>query len=219
LLLVGSSTAGALMSSGGAGPLMDLAPDTVQPTDGATAQVTIDEAGGSTTVSLTLAGLQVQSAGTTLGAHLHVGPCVAGSGATAGPHYNSTGQPATVVDNTTEVWLDFTVKSDATGSAQTVVPFVIPAGAVNSLVIHEMSTAPNGAAGARWACLPVVVQGSTAVTAPTAVVTPAAPSTAETSLAVTGAETRYLTAGGLGLIAIGAAFIAQRRRIESVHAG
>ena len=225
LLLIGAATGAAQAGSGGSGSLIDLAPDTAQPTDGATAQVTIDEASGSTTVSLTVASLDVGSADSTLGAHLHVGPCVAADGAVAGAHYNSTGQPATAVDKTTEVWLDFVIGGDATGSAQAVVPFMIPAGAVNSLVIHEMATAPDGAAGARWACLPVIVQDSTPPSAPTAAVTSAAPSTAEpsssadTSLAVTGAETSYLAASGLALVAIGAALVVHRRRIESVQAG
>lgn len=94
----------------------------------------------------------------TYGAHLHVGPCVAGDGAAAGPHSNQSvvdGVVPQVVDATTEVWLDFTVRPNGSARSVAVVPFV-PTSGTRSIVIHAMPTDPAGAAGARLACLPVV---------------------------------------------------------------
>jgi len=135
----------------GAGELRDVQLATAQPTDHATAQVTASESDGTTTVTLKVQGLDHAAAGTELGAHIHVGTCVEGDGAAAGPHYNSGG-PASP---STEVWLDFEVQADGTGDAATTVPFVIPAGAAHSLIVHEHDTHADGTAGPRWACLPV----------------------------------------------------------------
>jgi Cu/Zn superoxide dismutase len=95
-----------------------------------------------------------------LGAHVHVGSCVAGDGAAAGPHYNSTGIPPVAVSDRTEVWLDFVIDSNGTAQAETTVPFLIAVGGAGSLVIHAAETSsgplpPAGTAGPRWACLPV----------------------------------------------------------------
>ena len=139
----------------GAGELQDLQTATAQPTDGASAQVTATVADGGTTVTLKVEGLDHAAAGTVLGAHIHRGTCVAGDGAAAGPHYNSTG--GTVISDQTEVWLDFEVQRNGTGRAETHVPFVIPHGAASAVVIHAMHTNDTtGAAGPRWACLPVL---------------------------------------------------------------
>jgi len=142
----------------GAGPLRDLQPATTQPTDGATAQVVATESGGTTTVTIKVQALDHMAVGTTLGAHVHVGACVAGSGAVAGPHFNAGG----VASPQTEVWLDFTINANGTARAQATVPFVIAAGGAASVVIHAEPThagpgptpAP-GSAGIRLACLPV----------------------------------------------------------------
>lgn len=141
----------------GAGELRDLRTATEQPTDHATAQVVAVESGGSTTVQLKVQGLDHDAVGVGLGAHVHVGACVTGNGGAAGPHYNSTGTTPTAVN---EVWLDFVVEANGTAWAETTVPFVIPAGGAAAVVIHadETSTGPlppAGAAGPRWACLPV----------------------------------------------------------------
>jgi Cu/Zn superoxide dismutase len=99
-------------------------------------------------------GLDHDAVGEVLGAHVHVGACVEGDGGAAGPHYNSTG--GTSISDTTEVWLDFTVAKNGTARASAAVPFVIPSGGAGAVVIHADHTAPQtGAAGARWACLPV----------------------------------------------------------------
>lgn len=142
----------------GAGPLQDLQVATSQPTDGATAQVMATESDGMTTVTLKVQALDHMAAGTTLGAHVHVGSCVAGNGAAAGPHYNAGGTPSPQ----TEVWLDFTIEANGTARAEATVPFVLPQGGAASVVIHAGPTnhgpgpipAP-GTAGIRLACLPV----------------------------------------------------------------
>jgi len=144
----------------GAGELRDLQTATEQPTDHATAQVVAVESNESTTIQLKVHGLDHQAAGTVLGAHVHLGPCVSGNGAAAGPHYNSTGNPPLVVNDRTEVWLDFVVGANGTARAEATVPFVIPAGGAASVVIHSDETStgplpPAGTAGPRWACLPV----------------------------------------------------------------
>ena len=144
--------AGAPSRARGAGELRDLQLATAQPTDHATAQVVATEAGGSTTVTLKVQGLDHGFAGAELGAHVHVGSCVEGAGAAAGPHYNAGGG----ISDQTEVWLDFTIEANGTGSATATVPFVIPAGGAGAVVIHAMETdEATGTAGPRWACLPV----------------------------------------------------------------
>jgi Cu/Zn superoxide dismutase len=134
------------------GSLVDLQPSTPNPTDGAQAQFYAFTVGDQTTAILVVRGLS-DSVGQTFGAHVHVGPCVAGMGTLAGPHYRS---PATApASPTTEVWLDFTVLPGGIAVSRTTVPFSIPAGAAQAVVIHAAPTASDGSAGARMACLPV----------------------------------------------------------------
>ena len=140
-----------------AGPLSDLQTTAPGPFDGANARLVAISDGDTETFNLIVTGIDRTAAGTTYGAHVHVGPCVEGNGAAAGPHYNVTaedGQPPTEISNRTEVWLDFTVNPGGVGVSSTTVPFVVPADA-RSVVIHQEPTAPNGTAGARQACLPV----------------------------------------------------------------
>jgi Cu/Zn superoxide dismutase len=134
-----------------AGSLRDLQPGTPNATDGASATFWAVQGGGESTHVLILRGLNPASVGTTFGAHVHVGPCVAGDGLAAGPHYNTGG----AASPETEVWLDFTVRAGGYAVARTTVPFVIEPGTARSVVIHALPTAPSGAAGARQACLPV----------------------------------------------------------------
>ena len=139
------------------GPLTDLSVGT-NPTDGAWARVRVVEHKGQTTIRMRVSGLDRDAAGTTLGAHVHVGQCIQGNGTVAGPHYNTTGLPDTagrVVSDDTEVWLDFTLSGHGRGYSSVTVGFTIPTGEAASIVIHEMATDPSGAAGARLACLPV----------------------------------------------------------------
>jgi hypothetical protein len=151
-LVAGGAPAGAAsVYVHAAGPLRDFAPATANATDGASAQLWVVALGGSTTFRAFFTGLNPAAAGTTFGAHIHVGPCVAGSPAAALGHYNAGG-PASPL---TEVWLDFTVLPGGYAYSTTTVPFTIEPGAAQSLVVHALPTAAGGAAGARQACLPV----------------------------------------------------------------
>jgi hypothetical protein len=134
--------------------LRDLAPAAAGPFDGASATATLVHHSGASTVVLGLKGVDRAVAGTTYGAHLHVGPCVTGAGAAAGPHLNHSGAVPPVVDDTTEVWLDFTVTGGGTARSVAHVDWFPEAGQ-RSIVVHERPTAADGTAGARLACLPV----------------------------------------------------------------
>ncbi|HUS42189.1 MAG TPA: superoxide dismutase family protein [Ilumatobacteraceae bacterium] len=147
--------AGAPSRARGAGQLRDLQTSIDNPTDHATAQIVATESGGKTTVSLKVQGLDHGAAGATMGAHVHVGPCVEGNGGAAGPHYNSSSDVPPVINDQTEVWLDFIVEANGQGRASATVPFLIPEGGAGSAVIHMNPTDHAGAAGARLACIPV----------------------------------------------------------------
>lgn len=139
------------------GALRDLAPAATGPFDGAHAVLVMVSDHGHTGVRLNLYGIDRSAADRTFGAHLHVGPCVAGNGAAAGPHYNTdvlAGRVPPRIDETTEVWLDITVTGGGTGHASARVPFV-PAPGNRAIVIHQEPTDDHGAAGPRLACLPV----------------------------------------------------------------
>jgi Cu/Zn superoxide dismutase len=139
------------------GALRDLAPTAAGPLDGAGAVVVMVSDDGQSAVRLHVHGIDRSAAHRTFGAHLHFGPCVEGNGAAAGPHYNTdtlAGRIPPRVDETTEVWLDFTTTRGGTGHAFATVPFV-PTPGNRSIVIHEKPTDHHGAAGARLACLPV----------------------------------------------------------------
>jgi Cu/Zn superoxide dismutase len=139
------------------GPLTDLRPTMQDPTDGAGALFVAAPRAGGTVAVLVVRGLAPEAAGRTLGAHVHVGPCVEGSGAAAGPHYNTeamAGDPAPEASPRTEVWLDITVGPGGTGTAVARVPFRVEPG-TRSVVVHERATDEAGTAGPRLACLPV----------------------------------------------------------------
>jgi Cu/Zn superoxide dismutase len=135
-----------------ASPLTDLRPDADDPTDGATGAAFALAGKQSTVVSLSVHGIDAE-AGRTFGAHVHTGPCVAGEGTAAGPHYAHDTPPSP----DTEIWLDLTVDRSGSAMASAVVPFVVPPGAAHSIVVHERPTAPDGTAGGRLACLPVTL--------------------------------------------------------------
>ncbi len=138
------------------GPLSDLQ-TAAGPFDGATAAVQIVASGAGSHTVLRVRGIDGAD-GQTFGAHLHLGPCVAGNGAAALGHYNTDvlAEAATPeISDDTEVWLDFTV-DDGAGTATASVPFV-PLPGTRSVVIHAAATDHHtGTAGARLACLPVV---------------------------------------------------------------
>ncbi len=158
VLLAAAPAGAAVTSITAVGPLRDLSAATADPTDGARAVVQSLATSAGTTFRLSLRGLDPAFVGVEYGAHVHVGPCVAGDGAAAGPHYNSTGLPGTegrVVSDQTEVWLDFVIDGKGRAWSKAKVPFVIPKGGAGSVVIHATPTASDGTAGARLACLPV----------------------------------------------------------------
>jgi len=145
-----------------AGELRDLQPSTVEPLEGASARLTMANHNGDSTFVLNVEGIDVTGAGSAAGheygAHLHLGPCVAGNGLAALAHYNTdvlAGATPPTIDETTEVWLDFTVQADGTGHAVAHVPFVADPGE-RAVVIHRDATNELGVAGPRLACLPVV---------------------------------------------------------------
>lgn len=143
------------------GALADLAPTASGPFDGADAAFQLVASAQGSHGVLRVRGIGAAAEGTTYGAHLHSGPCVAGNGTAAGPHYNTDViergilPPANEISEDTEMWLDITVE-DGSGTATASVPFVPRAGS-RSVVVHAMATDHHtGGAGARLACLPVV---------------------------------------------------------------
>jgi hypothetical protein len=139
------------------GDLRDLQPGVANPFDHARAVVVMVLHEDRSMAQLRVLGIDPAVAGRSFGAHLHVGPCVAGNGAAAGPHYNAdviAGRVPPRVGPTTEVWLDFTVSPAGTAGAITQVPFA-PLPGERAIVIHQEPTDPNGVAGPRLACLPV----------------------------------------------------------------
>ena len=137
------------------GDLADLAQTASGPFDHASAQLVLVGGGSDANVVLLVKGVDRSVAGRTFGAHLHTGPCVAGNGAAAGPHYNHSGVVPPVANRTTEIWLDFTVNGGGNGQSISQVHWV-PDPGERSVVIHQNPTAADGTAGPRIACLPVV---------------------------------------------------------------
>ncbi len=141
--------------------LVDLAVDQDDPFDDAYAKVRIvsgvngngDEF---TKVRVKVSGIDADK-GTTFGSHVHVGPCVEGDGAAAGPHFNITVSRGDdeVISDETEVWLDMTVGKRGKARSRAYVDFLIPDGEAQSIVIHEMPTDPDGGAGSRLACISI----------------------------------------------------------------
>lgn len=132
--------------------LSDVSVLTDDPTDGAWAVATATVGEGQTVVVLNVKDLDRSEEGRRLGAHVHVGPCVAGNGAAALGHYRVAGA---AVSPETEVWLDFTISDGGTGHATAIIPFEIAPGDAHSIVIHHDPTEETGAAGARLACIPL----------------------------------------------------------------
>ncbi|MFC7625893.1 superoxide dismutase family protein [Microlunatus sp. GCM10028923] len=142
-----------------AGPLSDLRPE-ADPTDGATARLLVVRGVVASVATLEVSGLDPAAAGRSYGVHVHTGPCVAGDGEAAGPHYNhdkATGREPARVSAGTEIWLDITVDRHGRGQASTLVPFALPTAGdgIGSVVVHEHPTDHAGMAGGRLACLPL----------------------------------------------------------------
>jgi hypothetical protein len=142
------------------GELLDLRPTTTEALDGATASAVMVGL-GSSHFTLKVKGIDQDAAGKTFGAHLHLGPCLAGdwAGATGLGHYNTDilgSAIPPVISRLTEVWLDFEVTPQGDAKTEVTVPFV-PQPGERSIVIHALPTAPDGTAGDRLACLPLVI--------------------------------------------------------------
>lgn len=135
------------------GPLVQLTPQ-ANAFSHASASFEMSQRRKGTRYTLRIRGVDRAAVGTTYGAHLHTGPCVAGDGAAAGPHYNASTATPPVVSSDTEVWLDFTVKRKGKAGSEARTSFT-PTPGNRSVVIHAMPTAHDGTAGARLACLPV----------------------------------------------------------------
>lgn len=133
--------------------LRDLAPAAAGPFDGARAKLTLvtDDA---TKAVFVVHGVDPSVAGQTFGAHLHVGPCVAGNGPAAQGHYNHSGTTPLTVNDQTEIWLDVTINDGGNAQSAAAVEWA-PVAGTRSVVIHANPTAADGTAGARLACLPV----------------------------------------------------------------
>ena len=140
-----------------AGDLRDLQA-AAGPFDGAAATFNLVASASGSHAVLRVRNIGAGANGRTYGAHLHLGPCVAGDAFAALGHYNTdvlAGVIPPEVSEQTEVWLDLTV-DDGAATTATSVPFVPVAGA-RSVVIHAVATDHHtGAAGPRLACLPVV---------------------------------------------------------------
>jgi hypothetical protein len=134
------------------GELTDLSLDTDDVFDGASATAAMIGMEGSTFFRVGITGIDKSAAGNEYPAHLHQGPCEAGNGAAAGPHYNTNsiaGLPP-VVSAETEVMLDFEVDSVGNARVTSNVPFV-PLPDVRSIVIHGQLSV----GAPRLACLPL----------------------------------------------------------------
>jgi superoxide dismutase, Cu-Zn family len=165
------------------GPLTDLSPTTDDPLktdmfDGAKATATMMGVGGSTFFRVQIRGVDDRVVGKTYGAHLHQGPCGLAKDPTTGVlqptvglHYNTSDfdtqkNAYELINDQTEVWLDF--KVDAFGNARSSarVDFV-PTEGKRSITLHatptvhhqENATDPAvGTAGAKLACLPLEIR-------------------------------------------------------------
>jgi hypothetical protein len=151
------------------GELTDLSPKTNDVYDSARATAMMIGINKESTFRITLRGLKEGAIHKQYGAHLHTGPCGLDPEdpptPTVGGHYNTTpaGLPL-VVNNKTEVWLNFHVNADRSAHATAVVPFVPdPGEQARSITFHETATVHHqteggpavGTAGAKLACLPL----------------------------------------------------------------
>lgn len=155
------------------GHLADLRPDVIGPLDRASASLRIIESDEGTGFKLKVTGIETLLSKAKFGAHLHVGECTERvvleaelSADTTGPHYTVPGEE---ISDDTEVWFELVPDEEGAASDESWVQFVpedqsFTAGSVfypvdgrMSIVLHQDATAPNGVAGPREACLPVVV--------------------------------------------------------------
>jgi len=165
----GASTASSVSWGYYRGGLTDLSPNTGDVYDGARATAVMIGMRNESTFRVTISGLKESAIHQEYGAHVHTGPCGldAAGHATVGGHYNTTprGLPP-VVNDKTEVWLNFHVNSDRTARDTAVVPFIANPEGARSITFHEKATvhhqtaggAAVGTAGAKLACLPLDIK-------------------------------------------------------------
>ena len=140
------------------GELTDLSTATPDAFDGARATAMMISVGPASYFRVQIRGIDkdaINPAG--YGSHLHVGPCMEGDKGPVGAHYNISTSVPPLVNNETEVWLDFKANSDGNARPTSNVQFVPDKGA-HSIVIHENPTDQNGKAGAKLACLPFEIK-------------------------------------------------------------
>ncbi|MCT2582893.1 superoxide dismutase family protein [Actinophytocola gossypii] len=140
--------------------------DPAQAPADATLAVEIVESDESTTVELTVDGMQPDRG---YAAHAHTDPCGA-DGAAAGPHFQHEVDPAATADEPStdpayanpdnEIWLDLRTDDTGSGTASTEVPFRFGDREPASVVVHANPTTATGPgeagkAGDRLACLTI----------------------------------------------------------------
>lgn len=158
LLVIAATTA--MTTVAGAGPdwsEIGNGPDFTygSPNPFADAEVTVAaRAIGNGEVQVRLDATGVDAAGQRFGAHVHQKPC-GPLGSDAGGHYLSTDASGSLRHQ--EIWLDFTVDDHGTGGSIATRNWSL-AGA-RSVVIHAQTTANDGTAGARLACIDVSFDG------------------------------------------------------------
>jgi Cu-Zn family superoxide dismutase len=137
--------------------------------EGSSAEVTVNEDGGKTTVNLSVKGLEPESE---YGSHVHVAAC--GSDPDdAGPHYQDQQDPETqgqedsetastdpvYANPKNEIWLDFTTDAEGNADVESSVDWQFREGEGRSVVIHATHTGMQegeaGEAGDRLACITI----------------------------------------------------------------
>jgi hypothetical protein len=115
------------------------------------------DVGGKMKLDLILTGLP---AGRAFGAHLHKLSCT--DAMKAGGHYQNMMWPPdsgpndpVYANKDNEAWLDFMADATGKGQATTTVDWLPRAGGAQAIIVHHMTTAPGGVAGAKLACLPI----------------------------------------------------------------
>jgi hypothetical protein len=144
---VSAAGAGADWTILGTGP--DNAYGSTNPFSDAAATVSARTVGG-TGVQVALDVSGVAAAGQRFGAHVHQNPC-GSTGDIAGGHYKNTDALGSLRHQ--EIWLDFTVDESGSGGAVATREWALSG--PRSVVLHLLTTANDGTAGARLACINV----------------------------------------------------------------
>jgi Cu-Zn family superoxide dismutase len=144
---VSAAGAGADWTILGTGP--DYTYGSTNPFSEADATVSARTVGGTgLQVALDVSG--VAAAGQRFGAHVHQNPC-GSTGAIAGGHYKNVDALGSLRHQ--EIWLDFTVDESGSGGAVATRDWTLSG--ARSVVLHLLTTANDGTAGDRLACINV----------------------------------------------------------------